>query len=247
MEQRMGLDYCPSKVQCTNCNEIKQNAGFSKSQLRKTNRAQCKCCVEQISSSSEQQKQRNNNNDTKEQTRRSFKKVTIHPRPQNEIPGFEGLLSCCSDWSKTKHKRIPSAQSAIFTPLFAMIVGPIEGCNTAEELKFASQWWTEVFPAWPCWVEQLKQSGLTERCEELIRMAKGQPTSLIPRARGYGTVPHFQGRMQTEAIESSPDEAVELFACISYMYSSDKNIMIIVGNGQHLHMEKSSYSVIILC
>ena len=51
----------------------------------------------------------------------------ILPRPQLDIPGFEGVLSCCMDWPQTKKGGVPCAQSALFNPLLACALGHIPG------------------------------------------------------------------------------------------------------------------------
>lgn len=147
--------------------------------------------------------------------------ITTAPRPQRDVPGFEGLLTCCTDWPQTrKGGGPPGAQSAIFNPLLACVIGPIEGHCTAEELALAHDWWTAALPAWPRWVESLLDAGVASRRPALLAGSKGKANPLIPKARGRGTVPHFNGRAQNDALEMEPGVAVEVYACVACMYSS---------------------------
>merc|ERR1712217_789854 len=146
--------------------------------------------------------------------------VTLVERPQREVPGFDGSLTCCSDWPQTKKGNVPGAQSAIFNPLLACVIGPIEGHCTVEQLEFANAWWTAALPAWPRWVSLLRSAGVCDRRDALLRGHKGQPNPLIYKANGHGTVPHFNGKAQNEILELEPAVAVEVYACVACMYST---------------------------
>lgn len=75
-------------------------------------------------------------------------------------------------------------------------------------------------PAWPRWVSELQVAGINDHREALIRQAKGQPNALIFKAKGRGSVPHFNGRMQNAMLELAPMVAVEVYACVTVMYSA---------------------------
>jgi hypothetical protein len=121
--------------------------------------------------------------------------LSLDPRPQKAIPGFEELgLTCCADWPRTKRGTPPNAQSAVFNPLLACVLGPFDGYCTAEQLAFAGDWWALALPAWPRWVASLRASGAGGRRDALLQRAKGHPNPLVPRAKGRGSVPHFNGR-----------------------------------------------------
>ena len=127
----------------------------------------------------------------------------------------------CLDWPQTKGGKPPNAQSAIFNPLLACVFGPIEKHCTEQQLGFAEEWWKEALPAWPRWVAELKAAGVPAMKDQCLRLAKGNPNPLIPKAgNAVGTVPHFRGKDQTEALEKGGMVSVEIYAAITCMYSS---------------------------
>jgi len=146
--------------------------------------------------------------------------VSVKQRPQRDVPGFEGALTCAADWPATKNGRPPNAQSLIFNPLLACVLGPIEGHCTAQELEHASAWWAAALPAWPRWVSALRAACVPSLGAQLIAGAKGTPSPLIPRAKGHGMVPHFNGRSQNDAIERDPVVATEIYACVFSLYAA---------------------------
>jgi hypothetical protein len=221
---------------CTKCKATLPKALFTPSQWQKGAAAKCKGCT----------KEQNplpppplNNNATASSTNTatrtptapssSFSSSTLpavlgslsmSARPQREVPGFPGLL-CCADWPQTKGGKPPIAQSAIFNPLLACVLGPIEGHCTEQQLDFAENWWKEALPAWPRWVAELRAAGVPALKHRLLTVAKGNPNPLIPKAgKGAGTVPHFRGRDQNEALEMGGMVSVEVYAAITCMYSS---------------------------
>lgn len=105
-------------------------------------------------------------------------------------------------------------------PLLACVLGPIEGHATAEELGLAEAWWAEALPAWRRWVAELREAGVPAQRARLLASSKGNPTPLIPRSRGQGTAPHFRGREQGDALEMAPAVAVEVYACVTCLYSA---------------------------
>lgn len=175
----------------------------------------------------------------------------VTPRPQIDVPGFEGILTCCADWPQTKKGGPPSAQSAIFNPLLACTLGYIPNHCTEEQVEFAMVWWSEVFPAFPRWVQELRAAGLTIDSVEGRKLMdsisvpknknKGKKNNEIDSAQEvtgamsrpsntnnlifkhpkdiYGDVPHFKGRAQNHALELSPMTAVEVYACVTCVYS----------------------------
>ena len=114
----------------------------------------------------------------------------MEPRPQKPVPGLENL-TVCTDWPKTKTGQPPGAQSAIFNPLLACVMGrPIEQHCTAEQLEVAETWWAAALPAWPRWMAALRQANVLQAPQDqaaLIGSAKGQPNPLIFKAKGRGT------------------------------------------------------------
>lgn len=143
----------------------------------------------------------------------------LRERPLMEVPGFDGLLLCCTDWPQTKRGAPPSAQSAIFVPLIACVIGPIENYCTAAQLDFATRWWTAALPSWPKWIDQLREAGALDWRERLLKRAKGQKNSLIHKAKGCGHAPHFNGKVQVQVLELAPMVAIEVYACVTCMYS----------------------------
>jgi hypothetical protein len=103
-------------------------------------------------------------------------------------------------------------------------------------------WWTEVFPAFPRWVQQLQEAGLTRDSPDGFRLLSS--VTLPKKKKGnnnnnnnsnnfnnsnnlifklpkdiYGEVPHFKGKAQNEALELAPMVAIEVYACVTSMYS----------------------------
>jgi len=152
-------------------------------------------------------------------------------RPQRMVPGFEHL-TVAADWPQTKKGQPPSAQSAIFNPLLACVLGPIEGFYSEDELSIAQAWWSNVMPAWPRWVDELRVAGVPGQLEHLMRNVKGQPNPLIYKHKGWGStnlnpsVPHFGGRAQNTVLEMAPMVEVELFACVTVLYSAEYNFLM---------------------
>eukprot|EP00977_Amphora_coffeiformis_P010500 scaffold2470_cov158-Amphora_coffeaeformis.AAC.13 len=93
--------------------------------------------------------------------------VTVAPRRQIPAPCFDGRLTVAADWPRTSRRL--AAQSAIFMPLFACVLGQgIGGFCTTEQIEFASQWWTQVFSEWPVWEQKLRATGyVLERLDAL--------------------------------------------------------------------------------
>eukprot|EP00603_Paraphysomonas_imperforata_P010782 CAMPEP_0114485964 /NCGR_PEP_ID=MMETSP0104-20121206/20224_1 /TAXON_ID=37642 ORGANISM="Paraphysomonas imperforata, Strain PA2" /NCGR_SAMPLE_ID=MMETSP0104 /ASSEMBLY_ACC=CAM_ASM_000202 /LENGTH=278 /DNA_ID=CAMNT_0001662107 /DNA_START=292 /DNA_END=1128 /DNA_ORIENTATION=+ len=181
----------------------------------------------------------------------------VTPRPQIDVPGFEGILTCCADWPQTKKGGPPSAQSAIFNPLLACTLGYIPNHCTEQQIQYAIMWWREVFPAFPRWVQELRGAGLTmdsvegKKLMDSISVPKNKskgkkngktsangddsalssPSGAVSRPSNtnnlifkhskeiYGDVPHFKGRAQNNALELSPMTAVEVYACVTCVYS----------------------------
>ncbi|KAL3923437.1 MAG: hypothetical protein SGILL_001660 [Bacillariaceae sp.] len=140
-------------------------------------------------------------------------------RPQIAVPGFENL-TVCSDWPQTIRGEPPAAQSAIFMPLLACVIGSVEGYCTPAQLEIARQWWTFALPAWPRWIEALKKAGVAKSRLRLLKSARGQPNALIPKVKGnHGTIPHVWGKLQSEALEQDPVVAIEVYACVTLLYS----------------------------
>lgn len=117
--------------------------------------------------------------------------VSLKARPQKAVPGLEGL-TVCTDWPKAKSGQPPGAQSAIFNPLLASVMGrPIAQHCTAEQLQVAETWWAVALPAWPRWVQELRQAQVLQTPEDqqtLIDSAKGQPKSTHFQSQGKRNV-----------------------------------------------------------
>ena len=153
----------------------------------------------------------------------------MSPRPQRDVPGFEGSLTVCSDWPPTKKGQAPSAQSAIFNPLLACVLGEIEGYCSAEEVAIATAWWTVIMPAWPRWIEELRAAGVGRQYGTLMRSIskKASTNPLIFKRKGWGTtnqnpsVPHFSGKAQNAALEMAPMVEIEVFACVTILYQPE--------------------------
>ena len=139
-------------------------------------------------------------------------------RPLMEVPGFDGLL-CCTDWPQTKRGAPPNAQSAIFVPLIACVIGPIRNYCNAAQLEFATKWWTAALPSWPKWIDNLRDAGALGWRERLLKRAKGQKNPLIHKAKGCGYAPHFNGKTQVQFLELAPMVAIEVYACVTCLYS----------------------------
>jgi hypothetical protein len=201
---------------------------------------------------------------------------SVIPRPQMDIPGFEGILSCCTDWPQTKKGGPPGAQSAIFNPLLACTLGQIPGYCSPQQVEYAVLWWTAVFPAFPRWIHELRAAGLTlesphgkrligsvtvprskkgnknsnnnnigtsstsndndDTCITNNTNLKAATSSTTPLASihnssngnnlifkhskaMHGEVPHFKGKAQNAALELCPMVAVEVYACVTCLYS----------------------------
>ena len=57
-------------------------------------------------------------------------------------------------------------------------------------------------------------------CEEASASGKkGSATPLISKHKGHGTVPHFKGKLQSELLEKDPMVAIEVYACVTCLYS----------------------------
>jgi len=197
---------------CAACAEDLPLGSFSKSQLNKGEGAsRCSNCVQQRAGAGQAE--------VPGAAAASPSPVCTDPRPQLQVPGFADL-SCCADWPQTKRGQPPGAQSAIFNPLLACALGPIDGHCSADQLALAVEWWVAALPAWSIWIEKLRAAGIAERRSALLATSKGQATPLIHRARGRGTVPHFNGRAQNDALELDPGVATEVYACVMCMYSA---------------------------
>ena len=130
--------------------------------------------------------------------------LRLDSRPQRAVPGFKGLLTVARDWPQTKRGSPPGSQSAIFNPLLACVIGPVEGHCTAAQLAAAAAWWARALPAWPRWVAELAASGVAACRTALLASAKGQPNPLIFKTRGHGTAPHFKVRPSAATAPRSP-------------------------------------------
>mmetsp|Transcript_14319 Transcript_14319/g.41979 ORF Transcript_14319/g.41979 Transcript_14319/m.41979 type:complete len:266 (-) Transcript_14319:371-1168(-) len=221
---------CTEDSTCAHCSQTKPSSAFSTTQLRKgpgLNR--CLDCVRSDTSKGKRtiQLQKYTVPPTP---------VTIGARPQRPVPGFDHApdVTVCTDWPRTKSGGPPGAQSAIFMPLFACALGPIDNHCTAGQLDLATQWWTAALPAWPRWVQELRSSGVMERKEELVRSAKGQPNPLIPKTKGRGTVPHFRGVVQTRLLENAGGGmlSIEMYACVTCLYSCETECGTGKGKGR---------------
>jgi hypothetical protein len=154
----------------------------------------------------------------KTEVKASFLKV----RPLKVVPGYEEQkLTVCADWPKV---RKPLAQSAIFMPLLACVIGPVKGQCTQEQLDDAMKWWTCALPAWPRWVAALKNAGVPRQRSFLLRTSNWEPTPLIPLMAVHGgkhpgSVPHFRGSSQIKALERDQAVAWEIYACVTCLYS----------------------------
>ena len=173
---------------CSECGKEAPRESYSKNQWKKGQIAKCKVCV----GSQEDPKPAVRLSKSRPQTAPTptqvITAISLDPRPQKMIEGFENL-SCCTDWPKTKSGRHPGAQSAIYSPLLACALGPVEGHCTEEQIAVAMQWWTAALPAWPRWVTELQKAGVNEPAyrERLLNSVKGQPNPLIYKAKGRGT------------------------------------------------------------
>ncbi|KAL7573216.1 hypothetical protein ACA910_018869 [Epithemia clementina (nom. ined.)] len=165
--------------------------------------------------------------------------ISLEPRPQRAVPGLPGL-TVCSDWlppnTRTNDGQPPKTQSLIFNPLLACALGqqPWPGFCTAEQLDVAMVWWTQALPAWPRWTQQLQAALVMEGQVRDRLLASGvvttkggrcgrrrpnTTTALIPWTKGRGTVPHFPGKLQVECLELEPTVALEVYACVTCLYS----------------------------
>merc|ERR1712164_48231 len=85
--------------------------------------------------------------------------LVIVPRPLKEVDGFDHLL-VCADWPRNKKGQPPPKQSAIFIPLLACVLGPIDGHCSQSDLYVANEWWSQVMPSWTRWVLALRDAGV---------------------------------------------------------------------------------------
>ncbi len=197
----------PEHRTCARCGDNLTRSAFSRNQWRKRAGARCTPCVAADTGG------HNNPVGLRPPTA-----VEIHDRPLMSVGGFPGL-QCCTDWPQTKKGTPPGAQSAVFNPLLACVLGPIEGHCTQTQLDFAAQWWSKALPSFSSWVERLRAAGVPALKEKLLARAKGHPNPLIHKARGHGTVPHFKGRMQNDALEMDTTVSIEIYACVQCLYS----------------------------
>lgn len=177
---------------CCVCQKDLARSSFSKNQWRNKDppNRKCKSCTGAAAAN-------NNNTDSGRLqetataatlTPVTMTKLSLEARPQKEVPGFDDL-TVCADWPKTKTGHPPGAQSAIFTPLLACVIGPIQGHCTDEQLEVAKQWWTAALPAWPRWVAALQEAGVGDTAyrEKLLSSVRGRPNPLVFKAKGRGT------------------------------------------------------------
>ena len=171
---------------CSLCRQGLRRSHFSKTQWKKGDQRKCTSCVgnggaPKVPSSAQA---------PPSNKPPAVTEISLEARPQKEVPGLEGLI-VCTDWPKTKTGQPPGAQSAIFNPLLAHVMGrPLAQHCTAEQLQVAETWWTAALPAWPRWVQTLRQAQVLQSPEDqqrLIDSAKGQPNPLIFKAKGRGT------------------------------------------------------------
>eukprot|EP00038_Savillea_parva_P012793 m.207001 g.207001 ORF g.207001 m.207001 type:complete len:258 (+) comp23537_c0_seq1:89-862(+) len=201
------VDMLELTKQCGECGFTAPRLGYSKKQWAKAN-GMCNVCAQAIQDARDE-----------EEHSGPPTEVTLTPRPLMGVPGFEGQLSVCRDWPQTKKGRVPGTQSAVFVPLIACVLGPIEGYFSSTDLALAMEWWSLALPAWPRWVKALQDAGLPARRDTLLKSAKGPATPLIFRAKGRGKVPHIKGKEQTSAIEMDMTVALEVYACCQVLYS----------------------------
>ena len=200
---------------CAGCQKEVANSLFSKNQRRKGSNARCTKCVGAQSNNHCTRLRPGQNQQREEPT-----PVQLSPRPQRAVPGFDGL-TVCRDWSRTKNGKMPNTQSLIFSPLLACSLGqPIDGHCTQQQLNLAVQWWSLALPSWPQWMNSLHNVLADENLRSrLLQSAKGRPNHLIPKTKGRGTVPHFNGKLQEEILEKVPATALEVYACVTCLYS----------------------------
>ena len=169
---------------CSLCEQDLERSQFSKTQWKKGDQRKCTSCVGSGAPNCPSSAQAPSNKPP------VVTEISLEARPQKAVPGLEGL-TVCTDWPKTKTGQPPGAQSAIFNPLLASVMGrPLAQHCTAEQLQVAEMWWTAALPAWPRWVHELRQAQVLQSPEDqqrLIDSAKGQPNPLIFRAKGRGT------------------------------------------------------------
>lgn len=215
---------------CSICSSLCPRSQFSKTQWSKMNAAKCNECITASNGNSSNMQQAsepslldNSNKNIKlkksSNPTSSPTKIIIIDREQCEIPGFDGL-TCCKDWPQTKKGEPPVANSAVFNPLIGCLFGPISSYSKQEDIDFAIEWWTKALPAWPRWIQELKDAGVNdEKLKFYLSRAKGNPNQLIPKTKGHGTVPHFRGKDQVDILEMAPMVSIELYACVTCMYS----------------------------
>ena len=211
-------DNLHATAQCSLCLTKFGRSEFTKTQWKKPpKKKKCKACTAKLSTGSNERK-----GSTIVPTTKVTKitNINMNQRPQRNVPGFEGNLTCCTDWPQTKRGEPPNAQSAVFNPLLACCFGPIEGYSTQEQIDTAFSWWSAALPSWPRWVKTLKEAGVVNRKDKLLQRAKGRPNPLIHKAKGHGTVPHIKGRDQSAALELDAMVSIEVYACVTCMYST---------------------------
>ena len=216
---------------CAECSKSVPGSGFSKTQWKKGSAARCSACCAAASrggggAMADRHAKGSSRGKPPQQYTGAPTEVSTAARPQRAVPGFEHApdVTYAADWPQTKSGRgPPGAQSAIFMPLLGCALGPIEGHCTAEQLQLAERWWAAALPAWPRWIAELRASGVAEgaRREQLLRTAKGSPNPLIPKSKGRGRVPHFQGKVQNRVLEEAGGGmlSIELYACVTCLYS----------------------------
>jgi hypothetical protein len=179
---------------CSQCNKHHERAHYSKTQWKKRDQRKCTTCTQQ-QNHPPGHRPTGKSGKTPPQSS-SPKTITptvlkLNARPQRNVPGFEGTLTCCTDWKQTKKGEPPSAQSAVFNPLLACAFGPIANHSTQQQLDTAMQWWALALPAFPRWVVALQKAGVQLKKQKMLARAKGRPNPLIHKAKGHGTVVSF--------------------------------------------------------
>eukprot|EP00961_Rhodomonas_salina_P132273 1780252-Rhodomonas_salina.1 len=158
---------------CGVCGTWRERSAFSKTQWAKRDGSKCAECTGNPSSCGAGRNESGSRSQGTTQPKEigacaAPSELGFSARPQMPVPGFDGL-TVCSDWPRTKNGLPPNAQSAIFSPLIACSIGPIEHHCSAQEIEAANTWWTNVLPAWPRWVSELQVAGINDHREALIR------------------------------------------------------------------------------
>jgi len=221
---------------CLVCREKRPHNEYSKTQVKKgEGGSKCTHCITASSNSNSNGSLKINTStitttgnashpQQKHQQQQIPTVLSLGPRPQKEVGcGLEGL-TVCADWPKTKSGQPPGAQSAVFMPLLACAMGePIEGHCTKDQLEQAQIWWAACLPAWPRWIQALRDAGVQAKSAQLFSSSssssiKGNANPLIHKAKGHGTVPHLKGKIQRNLLEMDPSVAWELDACVQCLY-----------------------------